>query len=133
MRASEIRYPSTLGDVVRGIRTELAARSWTGVTAQPKLPETKSQRMVTVRDDGGTGRGGVLPRRFGVNVWAESPTQAETLALDVVSALRGRLRFIDVTEPVEVPDEADEVLTVNGSTLTHYYIAGTQIVRAIND
>lgn len=133
MRASEVRFPPTIGDVVRGIRSEVAVRLWTDVTVQPKLPKTKTRRMVTVRDDGGTGRNGVLPRRFGVNVWAESPVLAEALALDVVSGLRVRLKFIDVTEPVEVLDEADEALTVSGKTLTHYYIAGTQVVRAVND
>lgn len=134
MRASDITFPSTVGPVVRAQRDWLASRGWAAakaVTVQPKLPATKTARMVTVRDDGGADQNGVERRRHSLNVWADDPVEAEKLARDVAAGCRFELHATNISV-LEVEDDTDEVLTVGGKTLTHYLVACTLLVRAIN-
>lgn len=131
MRASDITYPSTIGLVVTTLRTFLTGRTWTGVTVQPKLPSTKTARMVTVRDDGGSDRDGVERRRHSLNVWADDPVVAEDLARDVAAGVRSALRATNISV-TEVEDDTDTALSVGGKTLTHYLVAFSLVVRATN-
>lgn len=132
MQAHDITFPSSLGVVVRGVRSYLTGTGWTGVTTQPKLPDTKTARMVTVRDDGGTPRNGLSRRRHGFNVWADSPTDAENLAIAVADCCRASFAALEVSDPVEVTDDTDERMSVSGKTLTHYFLSAVLLVRASN-
>lgn len=131
MRASDITYPSSIGRVVTATRAFLTTRSWTGVTVQAKLPDTKTARMVTVRDDGGSDRDGVERRRHSLNVWADTPVDAEALARDVAAGARSVLHATNISI-TEVEDDTDTALTVDGMPLTHYLVAFTLAVRATN-
>lgn len=132
MQAHDITYPSSIGTVVQGVRAYLTGTGWTGVTTQPKLPIAKTARMVTVRDDGGTGRNGVLPRRHGFNIWADTPVDAENLAIAVADCCRASFAAREVTSPLEVTDADDDAMTVGGKTLTHYFVSAVLTVRASN-
>jgi len=131
VRASDITYPSTIGRVVTATRAFLTTRSWTDVTVQPKLPDVKTARMVTVRDDGGSDRDGVERRRHSLNVWADTPVDAENLARDVAAGARSVLKATNISI-LEVEDDTDTALTVDGKQLTHYLVAFTLAVRATN-
>ncbi len=130
MLARDITFPSSLGTVVRAVRASLT--DFPGVVVHPKLPDDKVRLMVTVRDDGGTPRNGVSRRRHGFNVWADSPVEAEQLAIAVADACRSDLAALEVTDPIEVSDSTDDVLTVGGETLTHYFLSAVLLVRATN-
>lgn len=133
MLAHDITYPSTLGVVVAGVRSFLTGNGWTGATAvttTPKLPDVKTARMVTVRDDGGTGRNGLSPRRHGFNVWADTPVGAENLAIAVANCCRASFTALEVSDPVEVTDSTDDVMVVGGKKLTHYFLSAVLLVRA---
>ena len=132
MHAHDITYPSSIGIVVRGIRDYLTGTAWTSVTVQPKLPDVKTARMVTVRDDGGTGRNGTLPRRHGFNIWANSPVDAENLAIAVADCCRASFAALEVSSPLEVTDATDDVIVVAGKPLTHYFVSAVLLVRASN-
>lgn len=132
MQASDVTYPSSIGDVVRGLRAYITAREWEGVTIQPELPATKTARMVTVADDGGPARNGVLRRRHRINVWAGSPVDAENLGIVVADGMRSSLRMLEVVGPVKVTDDVDEAISVGGVQLSHYLVSGVLIVRARN-
>ncbi|WP_353809077.1 hypothetical protein [Agromyces sp. SYSU T00194] len=131
MQASDITFPSTIGLIVTTLRTFLSARGWSSVTVQPKLPTVKTARMVTVRDDGGSDRNGIERRRHGLNVWGGNPVDAEGIARDVAAGVRSELHATNISI-LEVEDDADEVLTVGSSKLTHYFVAFTLPVRATN-
>lgn len=130
MQAHDVTFPSSLGTVVRGLRASLSA--FPGVVVQPKLPDVKKRLMVTVRDDGGTPRNGLSRRRHGFNVWADDPVEAENLAIAVANACRSRFRALEVSDPIEVSDSTDDVLTVGEKTLTHYFLSAVILVRADN-
>lgn len=132
MQAHDITYPSTVGVVVTGTRAYLTGTGWTGVTVQPKLPATKTARMVTVRDDGGVGRNGLLARRHGFNIWADNPVDAENLAIAVTDCCRASFAALEVSSPLEVTDGTDDVMVVGGKTLTHYFVSAVINVRANN-
>ena len=130
MPAPDIVYPASTGPTVRATRAFLTAKGWTGVTVQPKLPTTMTARMVTVRDDGGTGRDGVSRRRHGFNIWANDPVTAQNLAIAVATGCRGALRATEVTDPIDVTDDTDERTLVAGKPLTHYFVSAVLVVRA---
>lgn len=132
MQAHDITYPSSLGTVVSGVRSYLTGVAITGVTTQPKLPDVKTARMVTVRDDGGTGRNGVMGRRHGFNIWADTPVTAENIAIAVADCCRASFAALEVTSPLEVTDEDDDVMVVGGKQLTHYFVSAVLRVRASN-
>lgn len=130
MLARDITFPSSLGTIVRAMRASLT--DFPGVVVRPKLPDDKTRLMVTVRDDGGTPRNGVSRRRHGFNVWADSPVEAERLAIAVADACRSDLAALEVTDPIEVSDATDDVLTVGDERLTHYFLSAILLVRATN-
>lgn len=130
MLARDVTFPSSLGMVVRAVRASLT--DFPGVVVQPKLPDVKKRLMVTVRDDGGTPRNGVSRRRHGFNVWADDPATAEELAIAVADACRSDLAALEVTDPIEVSDSTDDVLTVGDKPLTHYFLSAVLLVRATN-
>jgi hypothetical protein len=132
VQAYDVTYPSTIGDLVRGLRDYLTETGWADVTTQPELPGTKTGRMVTVSDDGGLPRDGVLRRRHRFNVWASSPVDAENLGLAVADYARSRKKMTQVVGPVKVTDETDEVIVVAGASLSHYLVTGALLVRARN-
>lgn len=132
MQAHDITFPSSLGVIVRGTREYLTAAGWTGVTTQPKLPATKTARMVTVRDDGGTPRNGLSRRRHGFNIWANSPTDAENLAIAVADGCRASFAALEVSDPVEVTDDTDARTLVDDKPLTHYFLSAVLLIRASN-
>lgn len=132
MPAREVTYPASTGPVVRALRTFLTAGGWTGVTVQPKLPATKTARMVTVRDDGGTPRDGISRRRHGFNIWANDPVDAQNLAIAVANGCRSALTAVDVSDPIEITDDADEHTIVAGKPLAHYFVSAVLIIRASN-
>lgn len=126
----DVIFPSLVGTVVRGLRAGLA-----GVLVQPKLPATKAAQMVTVRDDSGPDDGVQSRRRVGVNVWADSPTRAEDLALLAMAVLRKLPNGMPITAvdqmsgPFEIFDEGTDLYSVGGKMLTHYYFTGRVSVR----
>lgn len=132
MQAHDITFPSSLGVVVRGIRDYLTGTGWTGVTTRPKLDETKTARMVTVRDDGGTPRNGVSRRRHGFNVWVNDPVDAEKLAIAVTDCCRASFAALEVSDPVDVTDDTDSRTLVDGKPLTHYFVSAVLLIRASN-
>lgn len=132
MQAHDITYPSSIGTVVAAVRAYLTAKSWTGVTTQPKLPATKTARMVTVRDDGGPSANGVTRRRHGFNIWADSPVDAENLAIAVADCCRSSMKALEVSGPTEVTDSTDDVMVVDQKTLSHYFVSAVIAVRATN-
>lgn len=134
----DVIFPSSVGILVRSIRAGLTASDSlvaSQVTVQPKLPEVKKLRMVTVRDDSGPDDGSQSRRRFGCNVWAESPTVAEDLALLCMAVVRGvadgkPVTLVDqMSGPFEVIDETTDLYSVGGKTLSHYYFSGRVSVR----
>lgn len=129
MQAHDITFPPSVGVTVRGVRAYLTATGWTGVTTQPKLPDTKTARMVTVRDDGGTPRNGVSRRRHGFNIWADSPVDAENLAIAVADCCRASFAALEVSDPVDVTDETDAAMRAG---MTHYFLSAVLLVRASN-
>lgn len=130
----EVEFPSTMGLVVAGFKSALAASSrpyTSSVKVQPKLPDAdkRTQRMVTVRDDSGPDDQTQSRRRQGVNVWAESPVYAENLALFLMAAARSfpngkPITLVDqMSGPYEVTDDATDLLTVGTKTLSHYFFS----------
>lgn len=130
----DVLFPLATGTVVSGLRSTLAGRSEayaSGVTVQPKLPAEaqRTQRMVTVRNDGGPTEGVLRRHRYGFNVWAESAVNAEKLAnlcMAVLPALADGDPVVAVQEftgPFEVIDDLTDILTVGGVTLSHYYFS----------
>lgn len=132
MQAHDITFPSSLGGVVRGVRDYLTGTAWAGVTTQPKLPTTKTARMVTVRDDGGTPRNGLSRRRHGFNIWANTPVDAENLAIAVADCCRASFMALEVSDPVDVTDDTDAKTLVDGKPLTHYFLSAVLLIRASN-
>lgn len=131
MQANDITYPPTVGPIVHGMRDHLAP-DWSGVTVTPKRTGEATARMVTVRDDGGTGRDGVSRRRHGFNIWANSPVDAQNLAVAVANGCRKAFRALEVSDPVDVTDDTDERTLVSGKPLTHYFLSAVIPVRALN-
>ncbi len=132
MQANDITYPATVGPIVFGLRTYIAGAGWSGVTVTPKRGTAATARMVTVRDDGGTGRDGVSRRRHGFNVWANTPTDAQDLAIAVTNGCRQAFRALEVSDPVDVTDDTDTRTLVDGKPLTHYFLSAVIPVRAQN-
>lgn len=139
----EVEFPITTGLVVAGFKSALEASSrpyTTDVKVQPKLPAAnlRSVRMVTVRDDSGPDDGTQSRRRKGVNVWAETSSIAEHLALFLMAAARSLPDGKPVTQtdqfsgPFEVVDEGSDLLNVGGATLVHYFFAFRVSVRGTN-
>lgn len=131
MQAYDVTYPSTIGLLVDELRLELGD-TFGEVTVTPTLVDEKTARMVTVADDGGPARSGVMRRRHRVNVWADSPVAAESIGIAVANGMRSRLRMLEVVGPIDVTDEIDDVITVGGKALSHYLVTGVLIVRAAN-
>jgi len=134
MLVREIRFPITDGVIVSALKAGLLARGWaaTGLTVQPKLPATKTRRMVTVRNDGGLQDGAVQGRGYGINVWADTSVDAENLALDCMAILRGIPSAVipatsEFSGPFQVEDDPEYV--VASKNLTHYYFSFTATVR----
>lgn len=130
----DVLFPLVTGVVVSGVKSALGARPESyasGVVVQPKLPPEayRAQRMVTVRNDGGPTEGVLRRHRYGFNVWAESPVNAEKLAnlcMAVLPALADGDPLVAVQEftgPFEVVDDLTDILTVGGVTLSHYYFS----------
>lgn len=132
MQATDITYPATVGPIVHSMRAYLIEAGWTGVTTTPKRGGNPTARMVTVRDDGGTPRDGVSRRRHGFNIWANSPVDAQNLAVAVANGCRSALRAVEVTDPIDVSDDTDDRTLVAGKALTHYFLSAVIPVRALN-
>lgn len=126
-----IRFPISDGIVVAGLRAILSG--WSPISVTGKLPATKVRRMVTVRNDSGPQDGVQSRRRYGVNVWADSPVEAENIALDAMAGLRilpdgaPITRTSNFTGPFEIDDEVP--MSVGGKTLTHFYFTLQVSVR----
>lgn len=125
-----VLFPSTTGKVCAVLRAGFVASGKdfaTGVTTQPKLPATKTKRMVTVDDNSGPDDGPQTRRRQGVNVWAEDAVTAEALALLAMAILRNCADGKPITAtdsftgPYEVADDPKYV--VANKELSHYFFA----------
>lgn len=132
MQANDITYPATVGPFVFGMRAYLSGAGWSGVTVTPKRGTAASARMVTVRDDGGTGRDGVSRRRHGFNIWANDAVTAQDLAIAVANGCRQAFDAVEVSDPVDVTDDTDTRTLVDGKPLTHYFLSTVTPVRARN-
>jgi hypothetical protein len=135
----DVLFPSTVGLVVRALLDGYASSSRdyaSGVAVQPELPEVKSARMVTVRDDSGADDSTQTRRRKGVNVWAEDAITAENLALLSMAILRKAADGKPITAtrsfagPYKVYD--DPAYSVDGRSLAHYYFAFELSARGVN-
>ena len=122
-----VRFPISDGAIVTALRTGLTAKWSSGLTVSPKLPPTKTRRMVTVRNDSGPQEGVTSRRRYGVNVWADTSVDAENMALDAMSVLQTLPTGTPIVAtdsfsgPFEVDDDPPYV--VASKNLTHYYFA----------
>lgn len=122
---SDVEFPISDGVVVAALRAGLIAKGWgSGLTVARKLPDTKTRRMVTVRNDSGPQDEGVSRRRYGFNFWADDSSDAENMALDGMSVLRllpgGIVAATDgFSGPFEVEDDPQYV--VAGKNLFHQY------------
>lgn len=134
-------FPSTIGTVVSKIREGLAesgSEYAPGVKVQPKLPPQpqRVQRMITVRDDSGPDDGTQTRRRYGINVWAESPVAAEQLALLTMAVCRNMAdgQPITLVDQVSGPIEIDETTPLLAGTvlLFHYYFTFRLTARGAN-
>lgn len=134
-----MRFPITDGLVVAGLKAGLTA--WSPVTVRGKLPagnaaDPFTRRMVTVRNDSGPQESVLSRRRYGINVWADSSTDAENIAHDAMAVLRQLPTGQPITTtdqfsgPYEIPE--DVPLVVGSKNLTHYYFAFRLSVRATN-
>lgn len=130
------RFPIVSGSILEAFRDGLSAYS-DGLSTGTKVPDTKTRRMVTVRDDGGTAAGRIQPRRQGVNVWADDPVEAEKIALEVIHIAEKVLPdgvVIAATSgfvgPLVVDDDVPYI--VGGKTLTHYFVSFVADVKASN-
>ena len=124
----------TDGAVVAALKTGLSG--WAPLTVQPKLPATPARRMVTVRNESGPQEGVQSRRRYGINVWADSSVDAEKIALDAMSVLRGLPNGKPITAtdqfsgPFEIEDETPYIVV--GKNLTHFYFTFRLSARATN-
>lgn len=134
----DVLFPIATGPVIAGLKTFLAGRAEayaSDVRFGTKLPVTKQNRMVTVRDDGGPTVETLERRQLGFNVWAESGVNAELLA----RLLMGGLRTLpngnpitavdDMSGPFEVTDEQTDLVVVGSTTLSHMFFTARVSVR----
>lgn len=134
MLVYDVEFGITDGLVVSCVRDSLADFS-SGLTVQRTLPTVKTRRMATVRNDSGPQEGVLSFRRYGVNVWADSSTDAELMAHAAMSGLR-RLpgtALVKATDsfsgPFEVED--DVPIAVGVKPLTHFYFAFRLVAKAV--
>lgn len=132
-------FPPVTGRVCEILRTGLTGSAElyaADVTVQPNLPDTKTARMVTVRDDSGPDDGVQSRRRYGFNVWAVSAIEAEKLALLCMAILRNAADGAPITlvDLLSGPYEIEDVpqLTVGSKNLSHYFFTGRISVRGSN-
>lgn len=127
-----ILFPIVTGEVVAGLKSGLAARPETycsNVLVQPKLPDAKQARMVTVRADGGPQEDMIQRHGYGFNVWAESSVNAEKIArmcMGILPTLADGtpiVRVANLSGPFEVIDDGTDLLVVGSTTLSHYYFS----------
>ena len=130
-------FPITDGVIVSALRAGFvsAARSYSsGVSVARKLPDVRTARMVTVRNDSGPEEASQSRRRYGFNVWADDSVDAESLALLAMAVLRkipngNPVTAVDqLSGPYEVDD--DPQMTVGNKNLTHFYFTARVSVRA---
>ena len=125
----DVLFPVADGAVVSRIRSELTA--WSGLVVQRQRPTVMPKRLVTVRNDGGPVEDVRSLRRYGVNVWADDPLDAEKIALAAMRACRARMGPVVHTDqfsgPYEIPD--DPAFTFAGKTLSHFYFTFRAVVR----
>lgn len=123
-----VLMPATTGKlcaIVRAGLTASPAAYSSGVSVAPKLPATKTARMVTVRDDSGPDDGVQTRRRYGFNVWAATSLDAENLALLVMAIVRGcadgkPITLVDQMAGPYIVDD-DPAYVVGSANLTHYF------------
>jgi len=133
MFLAEYRFPIVSGAVLAHYRERLD--HWAGLECAPKRPAVMPRRLLTLREDGGPDSVGVAVWGYGVNVWADSPVDAKSIALDALAAslsLPGvsAIKAVrDVVTPSEVDD--DPSYTVNGTPLAHYYFSFDAVVKAV--
>jgi hypothetical protein len=129
-------FPVTDGILVSGLRAGLAAAALSyssGVYVARKLPDARTARMVTVRNDSGPEDATQSRRRYGFNVWADDSVDAEKLALLAMAVLRklpdGQpITAVDsLSGPFEIEDDPQQV--VGGKNLTHFYFTARVSVR----
>jgi hypothetical protein len=123
-------FPSTVGAIVNALSVALAGSDLDyskNIVIQPELPDAKSGRMITVRDDSGSDDGTQTRRRAGVNVWAEDAPTAELLALLSMAILRNSADGKPITStdsfsgPAKVYDSPP--YEVGGRPLAHYFFS----------
>lgn len=130
----EVLFPIVTGRIVAGLSAALTARAepyTSSVTVTPKLPaeSLRTNRMVTVRNDGGS-QDVVQRHRYGFNVYAESSVAAEKLARMCMALLPTLadgapiVRVSGLSGPYEIQDERTELVIVGTTTLSHYYFTG---------
>lgn len=128
-------FPATDGVVRSTLAVGLA--SWAGLTTETQIPDIMTRRVIAVSSVGGPIRNGQLLNGYGVNVWAETRTDAQNLAIDAMSVCGGSLPGVstvaavrDLIGPREIQD--DTAFVFNGQPMAHYYFSFTSVERAIN-
>ncbi len=132
MLRANYRYPIVQGLMLAAYRTGLS--SWAGIQCLPKRAD--GRRALALREDGGPDNGaGVAVWGYGVNVWADSETDAKNIALDasaVTLTIPGLVPAVkairDLVGPYEVDD--DPAFTFGDKTLAHYYFSFDAVVKA---
>lgn len=134
MLVYNVSFPITDGILAAALRDGLA--SWEGLSVVRKLPAdtARTRRMITLRNDSGPQEGIQSRRRYGCNVWADNPVDAENLANAAMAVLRGaadgQITALDsFSGPFEIEDEPP--FTVGGVELTHFYFAFRIAVRGV--
>lgn len=129
-------YPISDGVIIAAIKAAFVSKGWgTGLWVATYLPETKTRRMVTVRDDSGTAAGRIQPRRQGINIWSDDLVEAKRMGLEMIRVAEMDLPkgdFIATTRgfvgPYEVDDETPFV--VSGKSLYHVFVSFIADVKA---
>jgi hypothetical protein len=133
MFVRDIEFPISTGPLV-GILDAGLEDDWAeGLSTGGDIPDPKTARMVTVRDDAGPQDEVQERRRQGINVWA-APDEVEQLARKCMHIFRvhrgGGIHLDQFSGPFEIPDETPYV--VDGIVLAHFYftcrasVKGTQ-------
>jgi hypothetical protein len=129
-------FPISDGPIVAAIRAAFVAKGWgTGLSSGTVLPATKTRRMFTVRDDGGTAVGRTQARRQGVNLWSDDPVEVKLMGLEALRVAQFVLPTGSVIAATSgffgpVPIDDDVPYVVATKPLHHVFVSFVADVKA---
>lgn len=135
MLVSDIIFPISDGLILARWRARLETNWSDGLRIDSqKDGEPLARRLVTLRNDSGPQSTSMSQRRYGGNVWADDPVDAEKIALELMNESRLLPRTVGVIKrvdsfngPFEILD--DPQVTAGGALLSHYYFTFRAFVK----